>query len=704
MALVFLQARLQILAWCLCFGTTISEARALLPAVRSTAASDQQCAGVAPGLFQLRCPDAGTELRAIAANGSQFRPQGGTEGGKPSRGHRIQKKPVDQLLGGLEGGVAERIPEAREERRTAGGRSGQGPACSGHGKGRVEEHSPGRLEWPARPTCTPRRRCSCHVGCDGSELAAGRKCGCPGGYLAACPLGGVLGPDFPCLWTSSWLSVRFAGESSSGCWGDSRQLPPGAKSSCHALSAVDATSSCTARLSGCQYGRTRSLQRGGHPRSLPDVSELTLSEDKSRNFAECQSQPIHRAEGRSSTATCRDPSARTGQFANAGVVFDDNKSYDTLRRQGWVHPQHRPPGEAHTGFHSGRRGRAHFQAWPGRPRRCELVYRKMPGREGEYGPEAKLVGPCLRSEACLGCKPRSPYLPVDFSDRAFTFPACPKHLRRSQVVGSDVQPFVDFRLPWALAEPVGKFCPTLALSWNFGACDSRGGHTEWSIHFFLAHVCSSCDPNTVLQAEKAPKTRIGGSGTCAFSLCFQDRNPRMWSFLCISPLRCVPRLCSGSLFSEPAPSSRDALPTPRCLNDTSVALGYLPMGSEGTSKPDTTGRWPCRKQFLQPLLHLVAWILSTATASIVPFFCSLQVLVGCMLWKMLLWRCPGRPLSVVRPLDLGLAGVPFGPAKAMAAASPRAPVLTWTAVNNPAKRRKPRPRSFVLHGCCKLVV
>ena len=123
----------------------------------------------------------------------------------------------------------------------------------------------------------------------------------------------------------------------------------------------------------------------------------------------------------------------------------------------------------------------------------------MPGREGEYGPEAKLVGLCVRSEACLGCKPRSPYLPVDVG----TLPACPMHLRRSTTIGPDVQFLADFRLPWALGGPVGKLCPSLFPPWTFGARDSLGGHTEWSTPLLFVHICPSCAPNNDLRAEQA---------------------------------------------------------------------------------------------------------------------------------------------------------------------------------------------------------
>ena len=290
------------------------------------------------------------------------------------------------------------------------------------------------------------------------------------------------------------------------------------------------------------------------------------------------------------------------------------------------------------------------------------MYRKMPAREDELDLGTRLVGLCARFGTCLGDRSRSPSFPVGSSAQLSALSALARHLLIPTTSSFDVQLPCSVMLSSVPAMPdlIGDR-QVVSLHWGFGEdtfvdvpvlpVSTPPWDTQLSCCFQWPPICdgfrcSSIEVPflgfsvTLFSGQQAPKTRIGGSGTCAYLLLRSQTYAGVsQGVACISPyaashFRSLP-------FNPTALSAAtETCPTSRCLNDTSVALGYLPKGSGNAHLDPRLGRWPAFPLGSCFFAHLAAQVLSGIAAVVVPFFRSLLVLASCVLWKMLLWHCP----------------------------------------------------------------
>ena len=332
------------------------------------------------------------------------------------------------------------------------------------------------------------------------------------------------------------------------------------------------------------------------------------------------------------------------------------------------------------------------------------MYRKSPLLEEVHKSCAQLAGPFGDLEACLVCKPPVSCAPfgrtLDFCASSACIRALQDALGVNAVVVWNVQctqqEWICRALLWAPSGPSRQD----QLHWVFEAhsYDLHFADAEYSHSGLIqalnptSQVVTSASAALGFGRERAPKTRIGGSGTCADSLTLYPTflgcdleailNVELQPSLVPSGMSCFGASLGIECEAQRAPSSLRGVfqPIPikpedcRCPNGTSVALGCLPA-------------------FLRCMPYLEG-LLEWLAHAVIPFFCSLYVLVAFALLKLLFARAPGCSSLPGRVFRAIFAGAPKPVLIALAVAVPQSPVLSWQAISKPSRRKQHRLPSF----------
>ena len=337
----------------------------------------------------------------------------------------------------------------------------------------------------------------------------------------------------------------------------------------------------------------------------------------------------------------------------------------------------------------------------------------MPPREGGLQLRARLVGQQVSSEICLGRRFRTPSAPLGLCSWVRAFPAFGRHLLLGVVCSLDalqislgsVQAAIDaparvnqhqtfIPSAWVSAEGSGirmrfKHPPYLGYQGHISA-GLRWIHIGFDVCRFAYEPLPLLPLPCLGIFRQAPKTRIGGSGTCACPILL----PRLL-VKPPSPLPCVASSgvrpywppCRG--FSVWHNTMQLAEPPPRLmckLCTTGVCVLLSGIFREGL-RILTLGRWPC-SYALPDFDFAISRLLMWAADMLVPFFFHLQVLLLILLWKLLLRRSPGRSTPLARALCIPCLGIPMRSAQSLALASPSSPILSWQPLRKPAPRRR----------------